>query len=48
MDGHTLARMFSVAAAALGVPRLVGAAGRIRRHELDAAFLYTNEPRFAR
>jgi len=40
--------MFSVAAATLGVPRLVGAAGRIRRDELDAAFLSTSEPGYAR
>jgi len=32
----------------LGVPQLVGAAGRIRRDELDAAFLSTNEPGYAR
>ena len=32
----------------LGVPQLVGAAGRICRDELDAAFLSTNEPGYAR
>ena len=44
---HIGANVFGPAAT-VGVPRLVGAAGRIRRDELDAAFLSTNEPRYAR
>jgi hypothetical protein len=45
---HIGANVFGRCGGPWSAPGLVGAAGRIRRHELDAAFLSTNEPGYAR